>query len=795
MNIRNSLLISFRHLKSDKTNTSISLTGLILGLGIVAVVLVFVLNELSYDKSFAHKDQIYRVLNYNRNDNNTWANTPFIIGETAKNNFAEVENTVHQYNIGNIEVEKNNSFIHEPDMMCTEAGFFDMFGVEILRGNLSDFDRTSGKILLGQETAVKYFGDENPVGQLLTVRYKGKEFPMEVAAVYKDFPQNSTIKASLMASIDFGIEHLASNLTTTGKVPSEQDLREAWDGVFFTNFLQLKKGVDPETFTAKLNQMGKEHSEELSQFDLSLQPLSDIYFGSEKIIDNNRKEMGNMSMLLVLAFIGILILIIASINYLNLASARAMSQVKAMAVRKVCGAAQRSIVWQMVFESILVSVVALPFAILAAWFALPLLSEMLGKSYSLEITQQMVTSLVLLALITVLTGFFSGRIVSFSAGRFGLVNALKGKRVNGSTKQYGRKALVVFQIAVFIALISTMFLVQKQVRYAFNKDLGFVKEGLLRVPLGDHNLELFKQEIEKNPNVLSACGTLWMPPTNNKMFLSVPKVSNRTEQVKVSGLFVDYGFAETMGMKIIMGSDFEKEKVSNGVLVNESAIQALGLTDVLGEQTAFGPVVGVVSDFNMFSLHETITPTIIGLNPAMSQNIAIRIRTEDLSETMDFLKKTWENTGGTTAFDFQFTNDILNKLYESDIRFSKTIGLLAVIAILIASLGLFGLSLLMSKQRIKEIGVRKVNGARISEILTMLNMDFVKWVFMAFVVATPVAYYAMSKWLGNFAYKTNLSWWVFALAGILALGIALLTVSWQSWKAATRNPVEALRYE
>ena len=795
MSFKNYLLVSFRHLKADKINTFISLTGLILGLGIVAVVLVFVLNELSYDSSFANKDRIYRVLNYNENDNNSWANTPFVIGETAKDKFAEVERFAHQYNIGNIEVKKNNEYIPEPDMICTESDFFAMFGIEILQGNLAGFDKAEGKILLSKKLSEKYFGTEYPVGQQLHLRYKGIEFPVEVAAIYKDFPQNSSIKASLVANTDFGVKHLAENIASNEEVPGENEFREAWQGVFFTNFLLLKAGVNVKAFETKLQQLGNEYSPEMNKLALSLQPLSDIYFGSGKIVDNNRIEQGNLSMLLVLGFIGILILIIACINYLNLASARAMSQVKTYAVRKICGAPQKSIVTQMVFESTLISLLALPFAVIAAWFSLPFLSEMLGKSYSIEMTQQVVSTLSILALVAVATGMLSGSLVSFSASRFGLVNVLKGNKTNGSQKQYARKAMVVFQIAVFISLIATMFLVQKQVRYAFNKDLGFAKEGLIRVPLGDHNLELYKQEITKNPNVVSASGTLWMPPSNNKMYVSIPKVSKPEEQVKVNGLFADYAFATTMGMQIILGSDFEKEKTSEGVLINESAIQTLGLTDILGEKTAFGTVVGVVSDFNMFSLHEAITPMIIGLNPGMSQDIAIRLRTENLPETISFLKKKWANTGGTSTFTFEFTNDILNELYESDIRFSKTIGLLAIIAIVIASLGLFGLSLLMSKQRIKEIGVRKVNGAKVSEILSILNKDFVKWVVIAFVIATPVSYYAMNKWLENFAYKTSLSWWIFALAGLLALGIALLTVSFQSWKAATRNPVEALRYE
>ncbi|MDX8337738.1 FtsX-like permease family protein [Draconibacterium sp. IB214405] len=795
MSFKNNLIVSLRHLKADKTNTFISVFGLILGLGIVAVILVYVLNEYGYNSSFANNDRIYRVLNYSKNDNNTWANTPFVIGETAKERFAEVTDYAHQYNIGNIDVKKNSEFIPEPDVICTESSFFSMFGVDILQGSLDDFDDTEGQILLSKKMAEKYFGTEDPLGRTLTLRYNGKESDMEVAAVFRDIPQNSSIKATLVTSIDYGMKHLADNITTNGDTPDEASFREAWQGVYFTNYLLLKNGTDIDALETKIKEAGKEYSTDNYPISLSLQALNDIYFGSEKIVDNNRKEQGNLSMLFVLLFIGILILLTASINYLNLASAKAMTQVKTFAVRKVCGAQRKTIIGQMIFESTLITLIALPFAVIAAWLALPYLSDMLGKDYAIEMSGQTATSFSILALITLATGILSGSIVSFRASRFGLVNVLKGNKVESGNKQYARKAMVVFQITIFIALISTMMLVQKQVRYAFNKDMGFAKEGLIRVPLGDHNLDLFKEEIAKNPNVLSASGTLWMPPSDNKMYMSIPKVSNRTESVKVNGLFVDYGFAETMGMKIIMGADFDKQKNNNGVLVNESAIETLGLTDVLGEKTAFGTVVGVVSDFNMFSIHEAITPMIIGLNPGMSQNIAIRLRTENLPETIKFLENTWKRTGGTSTFTFDFTNDILREMYESDIRFSKMIGLLAVIAICIASLGLFGLSLLMGKQRIKEIGVRKVNGAKVSEILSMLNKDFVIWVTIAFVLATPIAWFAMNKWLENFAYKTSLSWWIFALSGLMALGIALLTVSWQSWRAATRNPVEALRYE
>ena len=798
MNTKNNLLVSFRHLKTDKTNTLINLTGLILGLGILSVILVFVLNELSYNRSFANRDRIYRIINQNEADNNKWANTPIVISETAIEQFAEVEAIARQYNIADLEVKKGGEYISDKDMLCTESAFLDVFGVKLVQGSISGFDQSKEKIMLSQSTARKYFGTENPVGKILSIRKTGYVTPLEVVAVFEDIPRNSTIQASFIASTEFGLEKLTQNLISTGQAPSVQEMKESWywgNGLFFTNYILLKEGASVSQLEAKLSQLGKEHSDKNNKLGLSLQALNDIYFGSDKIVDNNAGDKGNRSMLFILASIGILILVIACINYLNLTSAQALTQTKSIAVRKVCGAGQQALIGQMVQESVLISLVALPFALLAGHFSLPYISQLLGKSYNLAITSQFLISLSILILIAVGTGALSGLLVSVKITSFRLVDTLKGKHSEAGNKHILRKAMVVFQLSVFIVLIAVMALVQKQVHYAFNKDLGFEKEGLVRIPLGDHNYQLFKQEISKNPEVTQVSGALWIPPHKGKMYMSIPRVDNKSETVKVNGLFVDFGFAQTMGMKIVMGADFDESKNNSGVLVNESAVKALGLREIIGEQTAFGPVIGVVKDFNMYSIHEAVNPMLIGLDPKMCREIAVKIKTGNIHETIDFLKRTWKSTGGTTAFDFDFTNDMLNQIYESDIRFSKIIGLLAVIAILIASLGLFGLSLLISRQKTKEIGIRKVTGARIGEIILFLNRDFAIWVSIAFVISAPVAWVAALRWLESFAYKTELSWWIFALAGFSALAIALLTVSWQSWKAATRNPVEALRYE
>jgi len=797
MNLKNNLLLSIRHLRSDKINTLINIAGLVLGLAIVSVVIVFIMNEIGYNSCFTKEDHIYRVLNFSTSDNNTWANTPYIIGETLHDKFEEVDKSARLYNIGNIEIKKGEDFISEPKMLCTEGSFADIFGLKLLNGSLTGFDQTDNKVLIGKELSKKYFGSDDPVGKILILRYSGKEYPVEVIAVYEDFPQNVTINASIIGSLNFGLHHLVANLISTGDMKiGEQTIKESWEnGYFFTNYLLLKKSTNIESFEKKLKELGNEHSISTNNLSFSLQPLHDVYFGSGKLTDNNSGDQGNMPMLFILGSIGLLILIIACINYLNLTSAQAMTQTKALALRMVCGASRKSLIAQMILESSLVSLIALPFALQLAQIFLPMISHLLGKSYQLTFNYRSAISIGSLIIITVTTGALSGFLVSLKITSFRLTEAIKGNNMTSVKSHSGRKIMVVFQIAVFTTLVSIMILVEKQVNYAFSKDLGFIKEGLIRVHVGDHNYKLFKQEIIKNPNILDVSGSLWLPPSANKMKISIPKFDEHEKLVSVYGIFVDFHFARTMGLKMVRGNDFDEQDNNSGVLINESAIKTLGLKEVLGEKIAFGTVIGVVSDFNMYSIHEAVGPMIIGLNPSMVHEIAIRISTDNLPQTIAFLKESWKTTGGTTTFEFEFTNDILKKLYESDIRFSKVIGLMAFIAILIASLGLFGLSLLISRQKTKEIGIRKINGAKTFEVIKLLINDFLIWVVIAFVISTPISWYIMHKWLENFAYKTGLSWWIFAVSGILALGIALLTVIWQSWRAATKNPVEALRYE
>lgn len=794
--MKKNILLTIRHLVSDKVNSVINIIGLVLGLGIVMVILVFVLNEFGYNQSFANKNRIYRILNEDPNNKRLWANTPFILGETLENEFAEVETCIGMANINRFGIKTGEEFLAERNLLSSESAFFDMFGISLTNGTLDGFDEATDKILISKSLADKYFPGENAVGKIFTLRTGNVESPVEIAGIFNDFPKNSTIQAAAFVNIDFGMDYFSRSMISTGEMPSVNDFRESWlQGQIFTNYLLLAKGISMSDFQQKLSQVAAEHSTEKLILNFSLQPLNDIYFHSAEIIDNYGSDRGNLSMVYILISIGLLILIIACINYMNLTTAQAAGQTRALAMRKICGAPRSQLIGQMIFQSVLISLIALPFAIMLAGALLPFVSSLLGKSYELTLSAYLVAAMAVILTVTVASGAFSGFWVALRATSLNIVETLKMKNLKANSKNFGQKALVIFQIFIFIILSSSVILMQKQIHYAFNKDLGFAKEGLIRMQISDVNYEIFKAEALKSSGVQSVSGALWLPPHKGRMLLTVPKVDEPEKEVTVYGDFTDYGFAETMGMKIILGSDFEAGKISSGVLVNETAVRELGLTDIIGESTPFGQIIGVVSDFNMYSLHEAVPPMIIGLNPRMCREIAVRINTDNMPATIDFLKEAWEKAGATTAFDFGFTDNFLQQLYESEMRFSKLIGILALSAIFIAGMGLFGLSLLVSKQKTKEIGIRKVNGAKIVEIIGLLNRGFILQALIAFVVAVPVAWLVMSKWLESFAYKTEVNVWIFVLAGIIAFAITLLSVSWQSWRAATRNPVEALRYE
>ncbi|PIE88550.1 MAG: hypothetical protein CSA04_01320 [Bacteroidetes bacterium] len=738
--MKTNLKQAFRHLRKDSTNTLINLLGLTLGFSIVAVLTVFLVNELGYNSSVTKRDRIYRVLNYDENTQKRWASSPFVLGEYAQKQIPGIAAFTHNEGHFSLGVKKGEVFITEKEAICADAAFFDMFSVKLLQGDVTaDFDQVENTCFISKSLANKYFTTQDVVGKELVIRLHRKERAMQIAGVFEDIPHNSSLKAQLVFNMKFAFEKMKSTLVTTGDVDDLETLYYSWEsGQLSSNYFLLKENADVNEVAQQIAAIGAAHSTETSKLSFSLQPLRDVYFNSKGIVDNTNLDKGNLEMVYILAMVGLLILLIACINYLNLSSAQAFMRARSLSINRVFGAKRSSLIGQMITESVLVAFIALPLALFIARYAMPYMGRFLGHDYPLWLTTNVGLSLLALMLVALAVGVLSGWLVALKITSFSVTEAIKGKNILAGETLWVRKATISFQFAVFIVLLVVVFGVHKQVDYVMKADMGFVKEGLIKINRGDKNYETYRQEILKNPNVHAVSAALWLPPSNNMMNMSF---NFPHKKVQLRGNMVDYDFLETMGLTLLEGEDFERDTHESGVILSAAAAELVREEGepLLGKSFGnWGRVVGVVSDFNMSSLHDKANPMLLLLKPASCGEIAV---------------------------------------------------------VFIASLGLFGLSVLMSKQRTKEIGIRKINGASIGEILTLLNRVFVRWVLVAFVVSTPVAYYIMSKWLENFAYKTALSWWIFVLAGGSALAIALLTVSWQSWRAATRNPVEALRYE
>lgn len=795
MNLYQDIIISLRRFRSEKINTLISLSGLVLALGIVAIILVYILNEVNYNSHLKNKDHIYRVLNHDKLNSRTWGTTPYQICELSKEQFSEVEDATFTYNLNNVSLKKDNEYIKENDVIGTTKSFFNVFGIRILQGKLDGFRQDRNQIYISSDISQKYFGNENSIGKNIKMKFFDVEQSMQVAAVFENIPKNNSIRPDIIVNTEIAFEELEKSIITSGHKVDKEGLKKAWLMSCFTNYFLVKETGSIALLNEKLQKLGKTHSKENKKLNLSLQSLYAVYFHSSHILANSGKDQGNITNLIVIGILAILILSIACINYLNLAMAQTITKLKSIAVRKTYGASQKDILKQFILDYCLLSILALPFAIAFAQLSLPYASELLDKDYILNVNADVWVGLFILIGLTIATGVITASATFVKFKKTQLSVMLKGLKSKEKHKFPLHKAMIVFQLSIFIVLTSTTILIKKQVNYAFNIDLGFAKEELVNLPIGDRKKEILKQKLSKIPAIKSVSSSMWLPPTSQQLFLNLDRIDRTDEKVSLHGLFVDYDFAKTMGIKILKGEDFQENKHQSGVLVNESAVALLGLTDIIGEETSFGTVLGLIDNFHMFSLRKEIPPMMIILSPSSVKQMVIRVSTKNVKNTIQQIEKVYNSTDGTTPFMAQFTNNALNELYKSDICISKIIGMLAFIAILIASLGLLGLSLFIGKQKTKEIGVRKTNGAKTIEIVKMLNQDILKLVLIAFILASPIAWYLMKLWLQEFAYKTELSLWIFALAGSIAVVIAMFTVTWQSWRAAKRNPVESLRYE
>nr|WP_321450493.1 ABC transporter permease [uncultured Carboxylicivirga sp.] len=772
--LRFRLLMAIRNLLNDKLNGSIIIGGFSIGFTAFILIALFYNAEHSVNKCFEHADNIYRL--YDEKTNSTGID--YRLNQALLENYPEIKEACPvEFSDWKMTIKdpETHHYIRVRYLVSTTNDFFDVFSSEIKSrsGNLPFTDMNSAVIT--ESVAKQLFGDKNPIGRTIEQEF----FSATISAVIKDFPENASFKAEILLNSE-NEEFRMSQACNEGVCINPTD-----------HFIKLQSGVQPAMVAKKLNT--SQESKYLDKGSFALQSIEDIYLSPE-YSEWDTHFKGNTKLLRVYLFIAILIILLSSVNYFNYSVSRQFSKMKEIGIRKTNGAGKGQLLSDSLWEVSLGVLVSLLLSWLMVLLVLPYTGILFGKVITLR-------GINWITIIPVFTGVVMSVILLNSLApiyvlsRFNISEFLSGGR-KGNGKQIGKQVMFTFQLAASVALIAVVVVIFKQLEYVKHHDLGFTTEHLVHIdlPYNNQNQTTIKNEMKNLPFVIN--GALSQGYAG-QIHLNMGS-EKEGDGFYLKCMYVSKEFVETMGISILNGTDFSPSGTDKECLLNTVAVNRYGWNLAEEDNHKYGSykVIGEVNDFNVESLHAEMSPVALLYDEERNFNsLSLRLAPGNISEQIGQLIKVWNQFLPDDPMEFTFYDDQFQAMYDKEERLAKSVTFFAMIAIVLTCMGILGQILFITYARTKEIGIRKVNGAKISEILTLLNKDLIKWVAIAFVIATPIAWFAMNKWLENFAYKTNLSWWIFALAGLFALAIALLTVSYQSWKAAVKNPVEALRYE
>jgi putative ABC transport system permease protein len=788
---KNYFKTAWRNLSKNKFYSTINITGLAIGLAVGIMILLWVQDELSYDSFHKNAESIYKINSHlgTGADEQVWEGAPAPLAVFSKQSIPEVVNTVRIDNVnGPLLFKYADKKFTETNMACVDSTFFSVFDFKLIKGNPLEPFPDMNSIIVTASEAKKYFGDGNAIGKVLATEYGN----FTVSGVMEDFPENSTLHYNMLLPWTFDADYFAKSGGNGDWKTMDEDL-----GSFsYQIYLQLQKGVSPEVVEKKITQLFRDKKGDDSKNDsFKLQSLKSRHLVTR---DGNTGALQTVRIFLLVA---VLILIIACINYVNLSTARAMIRSKEVSMRKIIGAARYQLFIQFITESAVLFFFAALFSFLIIYLLLPLYNDLSGKHLVFSIANKNVWIVVGSAIIgtLVLASIYPALLLS----SFKPIQALKGKLSFGVGNTAFRKILVVTQFVFSVALIIGTMVISNQLQYIREKDLGYNKEHVfsfaLKGNINDHQ-GAAREELLKQPGVLdvatssnpilgehsSTGDTYWEGKKEGRTFLIHPN-------------FIDQQFIRLLNLKIVEGKNFTGSKSDSAhFILNETAVKQAGIKDPVGKSFTLwenkGTIIGVVKDFNYASLKKNIEPAVFCYAP---HNTFMYIKTngKDAPAAIAAAEKVWKEYGSESPFSYSFLDDDYNQMYQADERTGILFNVFAAIAILISCLGLFGLATYTAQVKTKEIGIRKVLGANISNITSLLAKEFIVLVFIAFIIAAPIAWFAMNKWLQNYVYRINISWWIFVVTGLVAIVIALLTVSFQAIKAAIANPVKSLRTE
>ncbi len=782
--------IAVRNFRKQKVYSFINISGLAVGMACCILIFLFVQEEFSYDRFHKNADRIYRVTSHAKTPVkiNKLAMLKYKLHNALKEEFPELENVtafkrpVATYlNIKGTEYKQNVCY--------AKNNFLDFFTFPLVSGDEKTALYDPSSIIITESTAKKIYGNDNPIGRIINFE---KKLDLKITGILKDIPENSHIKFDMITSY-------ANYKKLSGMDP------------YYTySFILLGRNNSPRELEAKFPGYLKKHLGEKSAKNRSLvlQPLTDIHLKSRASLDLSKNSDAIYSY--ILTAIASFILIIACINYINLTTARSASRAKEIGLRKVVGANKTKIVIQFLGESVSLTFIALIISVVLVQLFLPAFNNVAGKNLSLDFSSNIVLVPALLFM-TLFVGILSGCYSAFFLSGFETAEIIRGNIKTKNSGNFIRKGLVVFQFAVSLVFIAGTVIIGRQIHFLNSRDLGFNKDNVAVVSFYNleskekqERFELIKNEFLQYQGIISASASMTIPGFDGGMkYKVIPEGYNEGEDMTANLVYIDNDFFDTYEIQIIEGRNFSKDfstDIGKAVILNKTAVKQAGWKSPLGKMIDIDGekhhVIGIIKDFHLESLHNQIKPMLFFFSPASLVEISLKLNPDNIPETMAYIENKWKSFNqGNMRYRYYFVDERISKFYRLEQRSYSIVIYAALTAIILACLGLLGLASFSAEQRTKEIGIRKTVGASILNIVTLLTKDFAKWVAVANIIAWPVIYIIMQKWLQNFAYRIEMNIWFFLLSGIIALFIALLTVSYQAVKAANTNPVKALKYE
>ncbi|PHQ29911.1 FtsX-like permease family protein [Leeuwenhoekiella nanhaiensis] len=794
--LRNYIKIAFRNLWKNKGYSFLNISGLAIGMTAGFLILLYVAFELSYDQMYPEKDRIHRLVSTIKTPSDEY--NIAIIDWTVLNKispqFPEIETSTRVFDI-NLNMQKGTETVREQNVLAVDSTFLNIFGVELLRGNATEALRAPLSLVLSESAVQKYFGDQDPLGK--TLKIMNGKYTAQVTGIMPALPENSQIKADMLLSI--------SSYTQV----FSPDIDESWADYEPRGYLLLRENTDAKALVPKINAYVKEidgAKMEAAQLYIShdLEPVDEVYLYSER----NRKKQGHITNVYVFSLVALFILLIAGINFVNLTTARSVERAKEVGVRKVIGAQKQQLSFQFLSESLMISLLAFVLALGLTALALPYFNSLAGKEIATGIFNDF-TYIALLFGLAVLIGLLAGVYPALVLSSFKPVQVLKGRFTATRNGAILRKGLVVVQFAVSILLIIGTLVIYNQTRFMQNYDLGFAKDRLLILDTQSAaGRDVLQQQLAGNPNILSVSRASSVPGGGGDNSSALSTISNsegNDQTLTVDRYVIDDRYLDQLDIKLLAGRNFDRNLAQDSVsamIVNERITQMLGFVnpeDALGASFSQwgrkGEIVGVTQNFHTSSLQQNVGPLSFVFDPEQSRLLTVKVAAGTINQTLDFIEDSWQRALPEIPFDYYFLDEFFDRQYRAERQFGKLFLNFSMLAIFISCLGLLGLAAYSMLQRKREIGIRKIVGASVFSIVNLVSAEFIKLVGIAFVIAAPIAWFAMHSWLEGFAYRISLSWYLFAGAGVLVIGIALLTVSIQAIRAAVANPVKSLRTE